>query len=393
MESEQLDVEEIQSDEDVLNIFESLLKRRYNTYQGPLWFVRFLTSVNRNDLVRDSNFNLKHKYILIFGFHHNFSDGTTNMNFCNVFINLLNDVLQSKAISTKEVGRFAFPIHDDLANSTLSYTYLLNLFAVRVYKGLIAYCEYVKNFLKHYPMPNDQDACTRVLQSELDEISTERLLKRCKMEGVTLNSAFTAAANIGMLRMILQRDGSVSDTRFDSQQAINMRRYWPQEKRKNAYGCHISMVDIQIPTTKNDITNFWEYARKVHEIISNELNVEKRTLKMQPLCEKLWLAVFVNFLMSKLRLPSTNDSHYCVTNMGDVSTTFSGEGIEVNVSKVLRSVSCHFMQALCQHTLQTFRGKFYYSLDYYPQKMSVDTARAYASSLMDTLRTVIHMPN
>lgn len=242
-------------------------------------------------------------------------------------------------------------------------------------------------------MPCDTDGRTLVIQNELDKITTERLLKRCKMEGVTLNTVFTAAANIGMYRMILQRDGSLEETRFDSQQAVNMRRYWPKDQQKNSYGCHISMVDIRIPTSKEDITNFWEYARKVHNIIQHELHVEKRTFKMQPLCEKLWLALFVNSWMSKLRLPSSNDSHYCVTNMGDVSSTFSGEGPAVSVSRILRSVSCHFMQALCQHTLQTFKGKFYYSLDYYPQKMSVGTARAYASSLMDTLRTVIHMPN
>ncbi|KAB7503640.1 hypothetical protein Anas_12390 [Armadillidium nasatum] len=393
MDSDRLDVEEIRSNEDIVTIFESLLQRRYNCEEGPLWFVRFVTSANGNGLVRDKNFNWKHKYVCIFGFHHNFSDGTTNMNFCNMFISLLNSVLTNEKVDFSEVGRFAYPIHDDIARATISYSFLLQLFGIRIYKGLVAYCEYVRNFIRHYPMPCDTDGCTLVLQNELDEVTTERLLKRCKMEGVTLNTVFTAAANIGMLRMILQRDGSVTDTRFDSQQAVNMRRYWPKDQQKNSYGCHISMVDIQIPTTKDDITNFWEYARKVHKIISNELHVERRTLKMQPLSEKLWLAIFVNSWMSKLRLPTANDGHYCITNMGDVSSTFNGHGPVVSCSKILRSVSCHFMQTLCQHTLQTFKGKFYYSLDYYPQKMSVGTARAYASSLMDTLRTVIHMPN
>ncbi|MCL4128295.1 UNVERIFIED_CONTAM: hypothetical protein GTU68_017426, partial [Idotea baltica] len=95
-------------------------------------------------------------------------------------------------------------------------------------------------------MPSHQDGCTRVLQNEFNEVTTERLLKRCKMEGVTLNSAFTAAANIGMYRLILQRDGSVDETRFDSQQAVNMRRYWPKDKQSGSFGCHISMVDVQI---------------------------------------------------------------------------------------------------------------------------------------------------
>lgn len=393
MESERLDVEEIESDDNVLEVFESLLKRKYDAQKGPLWFVRFLTRVNKNDLGRDSNFNLKHKYVCIFGFHHNMSDGSTNMSFSNNFVSVLNRIVQKKEVDMREEGYFAYPIHNDLAYSTTSYYYLIYNLSLRVYRSLIDYSQRVRNFVSLYPMPTDQDGCTQVLPNELDRVTTERLLKRCKMEGVTLNTAFTAAANIGMLRMMLQRDASLQDTSFDSQQAVNMRRYWPKDKQKNAYGCHIFMFDLQVPTQESDIKNFWEYARNVHKIIYHELNVEKTPLKMQPLTEKQWLAIFINLIMSKFRLPSTNDSHYCVTNMGDVSNTFSGEDVEITVSKILRSVSCHFMQALCQHTLQTFKGKMYYSMDYYPQKMSASIARAYVSSLLDTLTTAIHTPN
>ena len=392
MNADRLDIEELKTS-DITGTFESLIKRRYNLEEGPLWFVRFVTPSGVDGLVRDTNFNLKRKYVCIFGFHHNVSDGTTNMNFCNIFLKMLNDVILGNKLDLKEEGRFAYPLHDDMAAQIRSRVYDVNLFLYRVYKGLIVYCEYVRNFIRHYAMPTSNEGCTQVIYHELDEITTERLLKRCKMEGVTLNTAFTAAANIGMYRMILQRDSSVQKTQFDNQQAVNMRRYWPKDKRKNAYGCHISMLDISVPTEISDIDNFWEYARKTHRILYHDLSNTKRALKMHPMSEKLWIAIFVNSWMSWLRLPSANDSHYCITNMGDVSSTFSGDGEAVSVTRIVRSVSCHFMQTLCQHTLQTFRGKFYYSLDYYPQKMSVDTARAYASSLMDTLRSVIHRPN
>ncbi|MCL4150079.1 UNVERIFIED_CONTAM: hypothetical protein GTU68_021304 [Idotea baltica] len=329
----------------------------------------------------------------MFGFHHNFSDGTTNMKFCDIFLLLLNKILQNQTLDLSEVGHFAYPIQDDLANKVFSYFYLIRLFMTRMYRIFIAYGTYVCNFLRQYPMPTNDEACTMVLENELNEFSTQCLLKRCRMEGVTLNTAFTAAANIGMYRMILQRDASVHETSFDSQQTINMRRYWPKDKQKDSYGCHIFPAAIHIPTKKEDITQFWEYARRVHKIIYEELNVEKNLIKSHPFSHKLCLAVLLNFFTSKLKLTSTNDSHYCITNMGNVSSTFSGEGDVVSVSKILRSVSCHLMPTLCQHTLQTFKGKFYYSLDYYPFKMTEDTARTYASSLMDTLRNAVYLPN
>lgn len=63
------------------------------------------------------------------------------------------------------------------------------------------------------------------------------------------------------------------------------------------------------------------------------------------------------------------------------------------MSLVLRSVSCHFMPTLCQHTLQTFRGRFCYSLDYYTQKITKENATTYAQGIMDFLRYAIHAPN
>ncbi|MCL4147127.1 UNVERIFIED_CONTAM: hypothetical protein GTU68_020927 [Idotea baltica] len=336
---------------------------------------------------------MRYRYVCMFGFHHNFSDGTTNMKFCDIFLSLLNDVLQNKILDLSEVGRFAHPIQDDLANSISSYFYLTRLFLTRIYNFFICYGSYVSNFLKHYPMLPGKNVCTMVLENELNEFATQCLLKRCRMEGVTLNTAFTAAANIGMYRMILQKDASILETSFDSQQIINMRRYWPKEKQKDSFGCHIFPTYIHVTTKKEDIAEFWEYARKVHKIMYKELDVDKNSIKSHPLSHKLCLALFINFCASKLKLTTTNESHYCITNMGNVSSKFSGDGKVVSASKVLRSVSCHLMPTLCQHTLQTFKGKLYYSLDYYPFKMSEDTARTYASSLMDTLRNAIHLPN
>ncbi|XP_076034605.1 uncharacterized protein LOC143021190 [Oratosquilla oratoria] len=389
--NEIVDVEEMETD-DVIQTFESLLRRRYRMMEGPLWFVR-LVKVKEEDDIRDSNHNLKYRYVVIFGFHHNVSDGTTNMKFCNIFLSVLNRLMQGKEVDMKEEGTFAPPIHDEIARKIASKWWLLNVFLRRLFRGIICYGSYVSNITRIFPLPAHKEASTNVLHHELDELTTQRLLKRCKMENVTLNSAFTAAANLSLFRMALDQGSKLSSTSFDSVHAINMRRYWPKEKQPNTYGCHISMLDIEVPTTVEDFDNFWEYARRVHGNFLHVITKSQRALKLMPISQKLRLIIVFNSWLASLGLPSTNDNHYCTTNMGDLSNTFPGTGEEVEVSKVLRSVSCHLMPTLCQHTLQTFRGKFCYSLDYYTQKFEPETAVTYAKTILDMLTHVIHTPN
>ncbi|KAB7498653.1 hypothetical protein Anas_00537 [Armadillidium nasatum] len=342
MSSDVQDVEEISTDEDVQSLFESLSKHSYDIEKGPLWFVRLVTGTEK------TNASDSHKYILVFGFHHNFSDGTSNMIFCNNFVLALNDYFLNKELLIKEEGYFASPIHDEIANKDRSELELAKYFSKRFCSGLLSFNKAIKNFLTYYPLPYHDKSCgqTNVLFAELDETSTEKLLRRCHMEKVTLNSAFTAVANIALYKMILLKDKNILETTFHTQHAVNMRRYWPKDKQNLALGCHISMANISIPTQLKDMENFWEYARRIHETIRHDLIVKKTVLKVQPLSEKLCLVIFANYLLAQLKWPSTNDSHYCVTNMGDISSLIETENQIVNITKIHRSVVCHYMQVL-----------------------------------------------
>ncbi|XP_071550675.1 uncharacterized protein [Panulirus ornatus] len=392
-ESLPVDVREVTT-EDVVATLEALLRRRYNMEEGPLWFVRFSSLSPQGERVRDRNYNDKYRYVCIFGFHHNMSDGTTNMKFCKVFVQVLNDLLRGKEVDMEEEeGIFARPLHDLEADAASSQWSLLCTFLYRFYKGVLSYGAYIRNFTRLFPLPAHITAATRVLHHELDETTSRKLYLRCKMEGVTLNSAFTAAANLALYQMMASKKESLDKTSINCAQAVNMRRYWPKELQPNTFGCHISTLDVSFPTTKENLGEFWEYSRNVHSILAHHLSVTKRALLVQPISERMKLVIGSNYWLDQLHLPSTNDNHYCVTNMGNLNGTFPGTGAEVEVTKVVRSVSCHFMPTLCQHTLQTFRGRLCYSLDYYTQKLTRDTASQYAQHILHILTSSIHTPN
>lgn len=392
MTREVVDVEEMTSD-DVEGAVQRLVRRRYRMFDGPLWFTRFVTVGGGDDYERDSNHNVKYKYVCIFGFHHNVSDGSTNMKFCQVFLSVLNDLAAGRTVDLRQEGVFPAPLQDRLGEEAGSRLFYLGIFLRRLYTIVLTFGIPVWNFITVYRMPRNREAATHLLQLELNEVTTSRLLRRCKMEGVTLNSAFTAAANLALYSMVMAKNPNLGQANMCSQQVINMRRYWPEELRPNTLGCHISLLDLSFPTEEEDLDAFWEYARRVHKLLNYHLTETKRALKLQQMSRSLSLIIFFNAVLAKLGLPSGNDNHYTLTNMGNLSKTFSGSGDEVEATRLLRTVSCHFMPTLCQHTLQTFRGRLSYSLDYYTQKLTRETAYQYARCILQLLTNAIHTPN
>lgn len=344
--SENLDVEQEES-EDIDASFEAILQRKYDVEEGPLWFMRFIKDTKSEEC--NSNHNLQYKYVCLFGFHHNFTDGTSNMKLCKVFMSILNDLILGCEIDMSQEGYFSDQLSDQIADVKADYWYLFTTFMRRFYKGILSYGAYVSNFTTLYPLSSQNEASTKALHYVMDEVATKNLLKRCKMERVTLNSAFTAAANLGLYKMIQEYNKDLNETTFNSLQAVNLRRYWPKEKQANSLGCHVSFTDVNFKTDSSDMDNFWEYTRKVHVNLKNGLE-QPRALLGLPIGDRLNLIVQGNSWLSWLRLSSTNDNHYCVTNMGNLSQSFPGTGTEVEVSQVTRSVSGHYLPSLCQHT-------------------------------------------
>ena len=288
-------------------------------------------------------------------------------------------------------AKFVEPFHDRIADEMISESLIRSTFWLwkyqcqRFYAGILSRGSSVSNYTNHHRQPAQNNASTRIITGEIDAITTARLLTRCRKEKTTLNSVFTAAANLALYKIVLKSEPTLDLTHFGGIQTINMRRYWPKEHVKDSCGCHISTLDIQIPTARKDLDNFWNYARHVQDLIENELNVTKRVVKLTTIAEHLRTFLYANYINEWAGYPSNNDNHYCITNMGDLSKSFKGTGEVIDVTRLIRSVSCHYMPNLCQHTLHTFRGKLCYSLDYYTQKMQAENAELYYTTIFTTL--------
>jgi len=400
MEQLNLDVEEKITD-DIMNTFETFLRKKFDIERGPMWFVRFIKITETNDSSHTAvlNPNFKHRFVCLFGFHHNFTDGTSNAKFCDVFLKVLNDIMLDRTPDMSVEAKLSEPHHDRLsdqmkaAHPIRNNLYLMYYFCKRLYKGVVTFGHQVRNYTKHYEQQPGTHSATLLIPSELDEETTSKLLQRCRQEKATLNSAFTAAANLALYRMILEKDPSVNHTDFSGIQTVNARRYWTEEQRKDSCGCHITTLDLRVPTRVGDLQDIWGYARKIQEMMMYELDVSKRGVRLISLGEKLRIVLYMNSFLEWAGFRSANDNHFCITNMGNLNKFFSGKGEVVEVTKVLRSVSGHYMNNLCQHTLHTFRGKLYYSLDYYAQKMKREDALKYSEYVLQLLNEFISVPS
>ena len=299
METPKYDIDEIKTD-NVLNTFETLLKKRFDQENGPLWFVRYINLEDDSWQTHyphfvpiEENEDKPHKFMIIFGFCHNFSDGTTNTKFCEVFLKVMNDLLLKKEIDMKVEAKLVEPYHDRLAdqmkftNTLKSHLWLVYVFFYRIFSILACTFIFFRKFTDHYIQPRDREAYTRIIPGELDEKTTARLIQKCKDEKATLNSAFTAAANLALYRMILLHNESLKKISFGGIHTINMRRYWTKEESEDSCGLHISTIDVHIPTTIDDMNDTWTYARKIQERMKYELNDSKRSNSTASLSTKV----------------------------------------------------------------------------------------------------------
>ncbi|CAL4063554.1 unnamed protein product [Meganyctiphanes norvegica] len=388
LESEILNVEQIVTD-NFTDTFECLLKKKFSIEKEPLWFIR-LIDLKENKYEHGS---INEKQVCMFGFHHSITDGTTNMKICTVFLDILNNLVLNRPIDMKEEGIFARPHHDRIANEYMSSLALNTLLITRVWKAIFCYGANVSPLTRLYPQPSHMEASTKVIYDELDEITTSQLIQRCKKENVTLNSAFTAAANLGIFNLIKAKDQSTKEIKIHSSHRVNMRRFWPKELQTSSFGCHMSAMDLTCNTNDQNQNNFWKYTREVHSVINTNLNETKYCLQVVPISHRQNFAFFWNSWLSWFGLPSTNDIHFSITNMGNLSNTFPGEGPEVRVSKIMRTTSGHYLPSLCCHSIQTFQGKFSLSIDHYTQKMKKETVESYAKNIFSILRRAIDESN
>ncbi|KAG0710760.1 hypothetical protein GWK47_022133 [Chionoecetes opilio] len=363
---------------------ESLLHLCFPTTEGPLWCARLLPADAPGRCSRPQLADaLPYSRTLLLANHHGIADGTTNMVVTDTFLCVLDNVVtgepiddaiqhgklvageESKAILTARV--------EELMRDEAHFQQLQeDLKKRKIKKKLIP---------RANPRARDPDFKCQIVLRDLDKETTQRFIKKCKKEGVTVNSGLVAVCDAGIVDFV--KDGGLEQDFYSirGMHTVSMRRYWLGDTSKTL-GVHMMPLEIAVSTPTEWRDNFWEYARSVHKVFSQGLQEKDAVMFMASMMGKS--TEEDNFAE---RPPPECD--YGAANMGNIDRLIPTEGQQVRLIHLVRFTSCWNAPMHC--LFHTLRGCFMYSLTYANDIMTREDAEKLVDKTFDILIAVMQM--
>lgn len=351
--------------------------------KGPLWCVKLLSEPPSSPEIPAGTDmeQFCHVYTLFLGLHHVITDGSSNMKICGFLVQILDAVMGKRAIDTVEqLGVF---VPDERIQqlqrervAAMEADLELRRRVVDEIQSRDGKCSLVKSTYKGV---GEKVPRTGMLEKTLDAESTMAFIKRCRSEGVTVNSAFTALASVAIVDLLV--DGGLVQEAYNirSDHVLNARRYWGGDTSRYL-GCHILPLMPTVAKTPQKINGkFWDFARSVHQ------GLQKKVNEGAPLLAE----AAKHFMLANPDFDPTFEYDFCVSNVGDVTSLVTEGGDRVQALHVIRTSALH--AAPCTWTLlvHTFRGRLILALTYNSAFVNSQMAKKFCDGIFRHLQEVL----
>ncbi|MPC34293.1 hypothetical protein E2C01_027677 [Portunus trituberculatus] len=380
MNHEQLDFQVLDTRE-VVPALEALLHYRFPTTEGPLWCARLLHSgdlghCSRHDLAT----TFPHSRTLLLANHHGIADGTTNMFVTDSFLRILDDVLAGKpvddtvqfgkVVAGEETKALLAAKMEELTKDKDSFKQLQN--------DLKNAAQAEKLIPQAYPMPRDPNYKCQIVLRDLDKESTMCFIKKCKQEGVTVNSGLASVFNVSLVDFV--REGGLQQDfyRIRELHTVSLRRNWSGDT-SGTLGVHMMPFENKISTPARWQNNFWEYARDMHKSLTQAIQRNNAFLYVL-------LSSDEGSMDDHFKERPMPECDYGSANMGNVDRLIPTEGQHVRLAHLLRVTSC--WNDPMYYMFHTLRGCFMYSLTYASDVLSRENAQRLVDKTFDNLKAV-----
>ncbi|XP_042875628.1 uncharacterized protein LOC122255540 [Penaeus japonicus] len=361
---------------------------RYDIETGPLWCAKLKTNSLSLEGVSDRSMaDFPHLNTLFLGIYHGITDGYSNMKICGFLIQLLEDVISGKPINDEE------QLCECVAGEKTQRMVDERFAAIK------ANCEYKEKMVEEYQASQskcllaslipegagEKDPKTRLLTRTLDVDTSAIFFKRCREEGVTVNSAFTALCSVAMVDFLVEGGIHRETYSISSNHVVNARRYWEGDTSEYL-GCHALPTNpVVVETPRNVGAKFWDYAREVHREFLKTLDSGK--------------ALHVEAMKQIMRsespdcgaLSEQSQFDFCMTNMGDVTPLVTEGGDHVQVIHVLRCTAIHPVPNFWGNYLHSFRGRFINVLAYSTENINDQVAEKYCGKIFKHFHEAINI--
>ncbi|XP_045108441.1 uncharacterized protein LOC123503085 [Portunus trituberculatus] len=370
---------------DQLKLQEELMNHQFNNSEGPLWCARLLEHNSCGGTTSPGlEASFPYSRSLVLANHHGIADGTTNCRTVNCFLRILDDVIAGNPIddseqlgelaSGEETATLLAVTEEELKENTENLEQ-----AVEEYKKQH---EKEKLIVRAFPNQDDPNYITKIISETLDEETTSRFFRRCKQEGVTVNSGFTALTNCSLVDLVRETGMKQDNYPLQVTHAVNMRRYW-QGDVSRALGCHIAVISLHETLTHQWRDNFWQYTRDLHTKVHDSLK-DKGPLKY-------WIYYFMvkgdDAVENMLKGRPEVDSDYCLANIGNLDHLIPTDGDHARLAHLVRTTQC-WNERIC-HMLHSLRGRLLYNLCYTSDSLTEQQARRFTDLIFQNLKDMI----
>ena len=369
---------------DQLRVQEELMNQQFNNSEGPLWSATLLEDNSCGGTTSPGlEASFPYSRSLVLANHHGIADGTTNCRILNCFLQILNDVIAGNPIDDSEqLGELASGEELAALMEATEEEVKKNADLEKVLEEFKKKHEEEKLISQAFPNQDDPNFITKIVSESLDEETTSRFFQRCKQEGVTVNSGFTALVNCSMVDLVREAGMKQDSYPIHGIHAVNMRRYW-QGDVSRALGCNISVIPQYETLTHQWRDNFWQYTRNLNTNIHNSLR------DMGPF--KYLIHYFmVNGDDALKEMPMERqkvENDYAFANVGNLDRFIPTEGDHARLGHLVRTTQC-WMERIC-HMLHSLRGRLLYNLCYASDCLTEQQARRFTDLIFQNLKDMI----
>ena len=352
---------------------EQLMHRTFNTYEGPMWCVRFLPAARG------------HGGVLLLGIHHITADGFTNIKICNLLHTILDDLTAERHIDDEEqlgdhVGdEEALLLYERERQRLLQNSDLYK----RRKEELMTVTKARPPLLSVLSFPRANGAKTGSAKLVFDEPTTQAFRKKCKGEGVSLHSGLTGVVNVALLRMLEAVPDAPPEYNFVCSHDIGLRRYYEGDTSR-ILGTHLPIFSHKMSfiTPKDVIHKFWPYVLEFHGRLHADL---KDKAPLQTVALRLMEQSKEDNFKQCFSKTADPEYSYAISNMGDLTLMLPGNGDFVQVTKLTRLSALRSLVALMCFFVHTFRGQLNINLAYSTHFMAHNTAHQILNHMHQTI--------
>lgn len=359
---------------------EALLHYWFPTTEGPLWCARLFPASGPGRCCRlDMAAAFPHTRTLLLANHHGIADGTTNMFVTNAFLQVLDDVVAGKSVDdTVQVGKVVAG-EETKAILEAKLEELMKEGRLQQVQEDIKQSRLREKLVpRAYPMPRDPDFKNEIIVQDLDQETTLNFIRKCKKEGVTVNSGLVAVLRGALVDFIREGDVEQDVYQIEDFHTVNMRRYW-SGNTTGTLGIHMMILSISASTPAKWRDNFWDYARTVHKAFDQSLQRHDATM-----CMLDGKSPEEHFAMR-----SQQECDFGLANMGNIDRFYPTQGKQVRLGHLVRFTSC--WNDSIYHFVNTLHGVLMYSLTYCNDILTRERAQKLVDKTFDALKEVIDM--